>query len=176
MIRQRLNKTLQNLAKRRRWCVSDATLRAFFPGESRNTFNTAMSRHVRASVLQRASPGLFLNPYSPPPPYALEMLAGYLRPNDSFYLSLEAALHEHGLLSQIPNRLTFMTSGFTYTYMTALGVLEFVHTNTDPDTWRQQATYDDARKFHVASPQLALDDLKQLDRNIDLIDVEIMED
>jgi hypothetical protein len=162
----------QNLGQRRRWCVPDTMLRAYFPSEPHNTFYTALSRHVRQGTLQRLSPGLYRNPYAPVPPDAAEQLASFLRPDDFAYLSLESALHEHGWISQIPARLTFMTSGRSWTYHTPVGTIEFTHTERDADSWRKRTTFDTNRRFHIASPQLAYEDLKRVGRNLDLVEPE----
>ena len=163
-----LNAILQKLGDQRHWCVSDHGLRLFFNGESRNTFNTALSRHVRAGLMTRLSPGLYLNPYAQKPLYALENLACFLRPFDFFYLSLEAALHESGYMPQIPNRLTFMTDGPSYTYETPIGIIEFTHTRRPVDSWLCQTERDAARGLRVASTELALSDLKHVRRSLDL--------
>lgn len=165
-----LHHQLQSLGRRQRWCVSDATLRGLFP-EPRNTFYTALSRQVRQGTLTRLTPGLYLNPYVRPPASAAESLAGYLRPDDFAYLSLESALHEHGWMSQVPNRLTFMTTGASYVYTTPVGVIEFTHTQRDVAAWRSRVTFDRDRKLYVASPELALEDLKNVGRNLDLVEV-----
>ncbi len=165
-----LHHELQSLGRRQRWCVSDATLRGLFP-EPRNTFYTALSRQVRQGTLRRVTPGLYLNPYARPPASAAESLAGYLRPDDFAYLSLESALHEHGWLSQVPNRLTFMTTGASWVYATPVGVIEFTHTQRDMTTWRSRVAFDRDRKLYVASPELALEDLKNVGRNLDLVEV-----
>jgi predicted transcriptional regulator of viral defense system len=167
-----LNLTLQQLGRHQRWCVTDATLHALYPAESRNTFHTALSRHVKRGVMKRLSPGIYLNPYASPPAMAAELLAGYLRPDDYAYLSLESALHEHGLISQVPNRLTFMTTGPSWTYTTLVGVIEFVHSQRDVATRRRRATFDRDRRIYVASPELALEDLTRVGRNLDLVDDE----
>ncbi|MGH8156577.1 MAG: type IV toxin-antitoxin system AbiEi family antitoxin [Rhodanobacter sp.] len=165
-----LHHHLQSLGRRHRWCVSDATLRCLFP-EPRNTFYTALSRQVRQGTLKRITPGLYLNPYARPPASAAETLAGYLRPDDFAYLSLESALHEHGWMSQVPNRLTFMTTGASYVYTTPVGVIEFTHTARDMATWRSRITFDRDRMLYVAAPELALEDLKNVGRNLDLVDI-----
>ncbi|MDQ1090681.1 putative transcriptional regulator of viral defense system [Xanthomonas sacchari] len=148
--------------------MSEATLRAFHP-ESANTFRTAMSRHVREQVVERLAPGLFLNPYAAPPAWALERLASRLRPQDAMYVSLESALHEHGLISQVPSRLTLMTSGRSYLHETSLGTIEFVHTAVPPARWRSRTMFMPSRKVHVASAALALEDLRKVGRNLDLV-------
>lgn len=163
-----LTQTLQALGKRGHWCLSEATLRTFHP-ESANTFRTAMSRHVRERVVERVGPGLYLNPYTPAPAWALERLASRLRPQDAMYVSLESALHEHGRISQIPSRLTLMTDGRSYVYETPLGTIEFVHTEVPPQRWRPRTTFVPERKIHVASAELAIEDLRKVGRNFDLV-------
>lgn len=165
-----LNQTLQQLGQRHRWCVTDATLHALYPAESDNTFYSALSRHVKRGLMKRLSPGIYLNPYVSPPATAAELLAGYLRPDDIAYLSLESALHEHGRMSQVPSRLTFMTTGPSWTYETPVGVIEFVHSERDMATRRSRATFDRHRRIYVASPELALEDLTRVGRNLDLVD------
>lgn len=163
-----LNQTLKALGKRGHWCVSEATLRAFHP-EPANTFRIAMSRHVREKAVERVAPGLYLNPYTTPPAWALERLASRLRPQDAMYVSLESALHEHGRISQVPSRLTLMTSGRSYLHETPLGSIEFVHTAVSPARWRPRTVFVPSRKVHVASAELALEDLRKVGRNLDLV-------
>ena len=162
---------LQGLATRGRWCVSESTLRTFLPG-SPNTFRVAMTRHLGRRAIIRVAPGLYLNPFSQRPDWALERLAAHLRPNDYYYLSLESALYEHGRISQVPNRLTLMTSGRTYTHTTPLGVIEFVHTARPPRAWRPRTTLAQDRGMHVASAELAREDLGHVGRNLDLVESE----
>jgi len=166
-----LSRTLQHIALRGRWCVNESTLRLLLP-ESVNTFRIAMARHVRTGALTRIAPGLYLNPYCQRPPWALERLASHLRPDDHYYVSLEAVLFEHGLISQAPNRLTLMTSGRTYTYDTPLGIIEFVHTVRAPTNWRARTTFFQDRGIHVAHADLALEDLGHVGRNLDLVHAE----
>lgn len=168
MRRSELQQTLRTLGQRGRWCVSEATLRQFVP-ESTNTFRTSMTRHVRERAIDRVAPGLYLNPFAPPPAWAQARLASHLRPNDAFYLSLESALHEHGRISQVPSRLTLMTSGRSYVYDTPLGIIEFVHTAVPPARWRPRTVFLPDRKLHVANAELGLEDLRKVGRNLDLV-------
>jgi hypothetical protein len=160
---------LKHLGGHGRWAVADHTLRLFFKDEDRNTFNTAISRHVRSGILSRVSPGLYLNPYADRPTYALEHLSSLLRPYDIFYLSLESVLHDSGYISQIPSRLTFMTTGSSYTYNTPIGTIEFIHTRRPVDAWLPQTIRDEDRGLRVATPALALEDLRRVGRSQDLI-------
>ena len=163
-----LNQTLKALARPGHWCLSESTLRAHHP-EPANTFRIAMSRHVREGVLDRVAPGLYLNPYAPPPAWALERLASRLRPNEALYVSLESALHEHGRISQIPSRLTVMTTGRSYLHETPLGAIEFVHTAVAPERWRPRTVFVPERKIHLATAKLAIEDLRKVGRNLDLL-------
>lgn len=166
-----LMRTLQHLGKQGRWCVSEATLLVWHP-ESTNTFRTAMVRHVREGLLQRVARGLYLNPFTPLPPWALERLASHLRPQDAMYVSLESALHEHGRMSQIPSRLTLMTSGRRHVQDTPVGTIEFVHTRVPSARWRPRTVFMPERKLPVATAALAIEDLRKVGRNLDLLEEE----
>jgi len=167
-----LTRILQQLAQKGRWLVSENTLR-LFAGENINTFRVAMVRHVRAGTVRRLAPGLYVNPYVPQPSWALERCLSHLRPQDAYYVSLESAAHEHGVMSQIPNRLTLMTTGRSHTYeLPGLGIAEFVHTQRSPELWRPNTTFIAERGIHVASAELAVEDLRRVGRNLDLIEIE----
>lgn len=171
MNRTKLHHTLRDLAAKGRWCVSEATLQRL-TGAKLNTIRVSLSRHVRQGHLDRLAPGLYLNAYAKLPSTAVERVAAYLRPDDFFYVSLESALHEHGLISQIPNRLTLMTTGRSHTYTLPLGVIEFVHTKRPLAAWRGRVSLDLRRQIHVASADLALEDLRHVKRNLDLVELE----
>jgi len=96
-------------------------------------------------------------------------LVSHLRPWDSNYLSLEAALPEAGWISQIPSRLTVMTTGRTQTFNTPWGVIEFVHTARKGVDLSEGVVFDERRRIHVATPQRAWRDLKRVGRNLDLV-------
>jgi hypothetical protein len=92
-----------------------------------------------------------------------------LRPWDFKYLSLESALSEAGVISQIPSRLTLMTTGRTQTFATPYGIIEFVHTAQKPEDLRHQVVWDNRKGFPVATAKRALGDLKHVRRNLDLV-------
>lgn len=161
--------TLRILAHKGAWCVSEATLHRFHP-EPLNTLRKAMVRHARAGTVSRLAPGLYRNPLAQLPAWPLERLAAHLRPSDSYYVSLESALHEHGCVSQVPSRLTLMTSGRSYLHNTPLGTIEFVHTDRSPAVWRSRTVFVPERRIHVAEATLALEDLRRVGRNLDLVE------
>ncbi len=93
----------------------------------------------------------------------------FLRPWDFSYLSLESALSEAGWISQIPSRLTLMTTGRSQIFNTPYGTIEFVHTMQAENKLRNEIRFDPQRELAVATPTRALRDLKRVGRNLDLV-------
>lgn len=151
------------------WAFSSATLSLLFPEDSRAMLK-ALARHQQAGLIQRVARGLYVNPRARSlPPDLLSTLVPFLRPWDFNYLSLESALSEAGWISQIPSRLTLMTTGRSQTFETPYGTLEFIHTARKPEKLRDELVYDSRRELAVATPSRALRDLKRVGRNLDLI-------
>jgi len=102
----------------------------------------------------------------------LSALVGWLRPWDFNYLSLECVLAEAGWVSQIPFRLTVMTTGRSQTFHTPYGTIEFTHTARDPRQLRTDVAWDARRALWVATPALALahKDLAATRRNLGLVE------
>lgn len=163
-----LIRVLRALGRRGIWALSGRAIGRLLD-EPPDQLSVSLARMCRAGHLERLAGGYYRNPLAELPRNHLEQLANWLRPDDWFYLSLECVLHEAGQLSQIPNRLTFVTSGRRYTYRTPLGSIEFTHSGRDPATWLGQVTEDWQRGIHVASPELALADLERVGRNLDLV-------
>lgn len=163
-----LLQTLHGLGRRGVWAISGRALGRLL-GEPARTLSVSLARATRDGVIERLAGGYYRNPMARLPAHHLELLANWLRPNDWFYLSLESALHEAGHLPQVPNRLTFMTSGRRYIYRTPLGVLEFTHTSQPPQRWLQDARPDWTRGIYIATSELALADLRRTRRNLDLV-------
>ncbi|MBB3923707.1 type IV toxin-antitoxin system AbiEi family antitoxin [Xanthomonas arboricola] len=163
-----LNRALRELAKQGGWAVSEATLRLML-GQTANTFRVQMKRATQAGDVQRLAPGLYQNPFLPPPAWALERLAARLRPDDFFYVSLESALSEYGRISQLPTRLTLVTTGSPYVFETPLGVIEFNRGKRSFAELQPRLTFVPERKIYVASEALALEDLNLAGRNLDLV-------
>jgi predicted transcriptional regulator of viral defense system len=163
--------TLDRLDRMGIWCVSLPTLQVVFR-EDRHTILKSLARHQLHGVIQRVARSLYVNPRARcMPPDVLGALVPFLRPWDSCYLSLESVLSEAGWISQIPNRLTLMTTGREYVFETPYGVVEFVHTKQTADQLRADVTTDERREFPVATPRRALRDLKRVGRNMDLVTV-----
>ncbi|WP_216093498.1 type IV toxin-antitoxin system AbiEi family antitoxin [Xanthomonas euvesicatoria] len=163
-----LNRAFRELAKQGGWAVSEATLRLML-GQSVNTFRVQMKRTTQAGDVQRLAPGLYQNPFLPAPAWALERLAARLRPDDFFYVSLESALSEYGRISQLPTRLTLVTTGSPYLFETPLGVIEFNRGKRSFAELQARLTFAPERKIYFASEALALEDLQIAGRNLDLV-------
>nr|WP_224788685.1 hypothetical protein [Pandoraea terrae] len=130
----------------------------------------ALTRHQESGIIERVARGLYINPRARSlPPDLLGALVPFLRPWDFNYLSLESALSQAGLISQIPSRLTLMTTGRSQTFNTPYGTLEFTHTSQKPDQLRDEMIFDNQRDFAVATPKRALRDLRRVGRNLDLV-------
>ncbi|MCY0853253.1 type IV toxin-antitoxin system AbiEi family antitoxin [Cupriavidus sp. D39] len=151
------------------WAFSSSTLSLLFPEDSR-TMLKALARHQQAGLIERIARGLYVNPRARSlPQNLLSALVPFMRPWDFSYLSLESALSEAGWISQIPSRLTLMTTGRSQTFKTPYGTLEFVHTSQTPDKLRDEMVFDSRRELYVATPSRALRDLKRVGRNLDLV-------
>ena len=98
--------------------------------------------------------------------------AAYLRSDEFNYISLETALSDAGVISQIPiNYISIMSSGRSSKIDCGkFGKIEFVHTEQKPTDVMNQLVYDaDCRLWRAMVP-LAVKDMKRSRRNCDLID------
>jgi predicted transcriptional regulator of viral defense system len=164
-----LIKICRELAQAGIWCIPEATLITAAGHPDLNTFRVAMNRHVKAGLIERIGPKLYNNPFLQAPLFALHRLANFLRPEDTFYLSTESVLSEHGWISQMPFCLTFVTTGHSYRYTTQFGDISFVHTEENPATWEEHLTYNEVRQVWESTPEKALQDLTRYGKNLDLV-------
>lgn len=151
------------------WALSMANLRVMFP-ESPKTFMKGLGRMLAQGLLVRICNGLYVNPRaSCKPADMLATTASFLRPWDFNYLSLESALAEAGRISQLPSRMTLMTTGRKGIFETPYGVIEFVHTQRTPNEILKEVYFDPQRELYVATPERATRDLRRVGRNVHLI-------
>jgi len=151
------------------WAFSSATLHQLFPEQARTRLK-ALAQHQKAGLITHVARGLYVNPRARSlPGDVLTALVQFLRPWDFKYLSLESALSDAGVISQIPARVTLMTTGRTQTFVTPYGTIEFVHTTQRPEDLRHQVVWDNRKGFPVATTTRALRDLKRVRRNLDLV-------
>ena len=150
--------------------------RCLFPDLSHSAFKALLSRAVTSNLLIRVCRGLYIFEKSTPSDgLLLYHIAAQLRPNDFNYLSLESALSDAGVISQIPiNHITIMSSGRSNKInCVPYGRIEFIHTTQQPSHLTQQLVYDASCGLWRANVQLALRDMKACHRPLDLINWEI---
>lgn len=169
MNRKLLLESCKTLAATGVWCIPESTLSACAGYPDKLYLRVALTRHVKAGLIERLGPKLYSNPFLKAPSSALFRLTNFLRPTDSFYLSCESILSEHGWISQLPFCLTFVTTGRSYRYSTLLGDIDFVHTEEDPDSWVGNLQRNEERQVWEASPEKAFADLQRYKRNLGLV-------
>lgn len=85
-----------------------------------SSLRMALSRLAERKVIQRICRGFYTNPFNPP---SLEETAAVIyRPS---YISLESVLSRYGIMSQIPQRLTCVTTRLPRFFKTSLGAVEY---------------------------------------------------
>jgi predicted transcriptional regulator of viral defense system len=105
-----------------------------FPEDSPLALKAGLKRLVKQGVLIRASRGVFVYGKSNNlHKFPREHIARTMRRGDYNYVSLESALSQYGVISQIPiDRITVMTTGRRGEYKTPFGTIEFTHTQRSP--------------------------------------------
>ena len=148
-------------------------LRTIFREDSAPTLTAGLQRLVRSGVLTRAVNGVYVNALSDNKVDITENIAKAMRQDQYSYVSLESALSEYGVISQIPMVLTVMTTGRRGRYDTPYGTIEFTHTKRTLCD-ENDGTVDVGRPLRLATKQAAYRDLKKTGRNLHLVDEEVL--
>lgn len=150
-------------------------LAKLFPEDSPKTLQEGINRLRRQGLLEGVSRGIYHYALArTDAPYLLERIACVMRRGEYSYVSLESALSEYGVISQIPvDRLTIMTTGRKGTYRTPYGTIEFTHTSRPVSNVLERAR-DVGRPLRLATPAAAWADLKRVGRNTHLVDSEAL--
>lgn len=168
-----LSDNLANLADAEHYLFTPTDMRALLPQLSDIAFKTLLSRAVVAGYLVRVCRGVYLYPkVDYPRGLVLFHAASRLRANGFNYISLETALSDAGVISQLPiNWITLMSSGRSNIMKCgAFGTIEFVHTAQRPAAVAGELKFDTRCRLWRASVTLALRDMRATHRNMDLID------
>jgi predicted transcriptional regulator of viral defense system len=171
---KQLEKVLAALADPEHYLFAGADLQAAIPGH--RGWAVLLSRAQKAGVLKRVCRGVYLYPrVDYPRGLVLFHAAARLRSDRFNYLSLESALSDAGVISQVPiNRITLMSSGRSQVVDCGdYGRIEFVHTEQQPAALAAELTYDAGRRLWRASTRLALRDLKATRRSQELLNEEV---
>lgn len=170
---KRLAQVLQALGDREHCLFSSSDLSAVVGGGVQ--MPVLLSRAVKAGFLRRVCRGIYLylrGDY--PSGNILFHAASRLRAGEFNYISLETALSDAGVISQVPiNWITLMSSGRSHVVdCGAFGHIEFVHTAQRPEDLAGELAYDAGRRLWMASVRQALRDMKATRRGMDLVDME----
>jgi predicted transcriptional regulator of viral defense system len=172
---KRLEDTLRRLADREHCVFSARDLSAALPGYRQ--WPVLMSRAVKAGLLRRICKGIYLYPVKDyPTGRVLYHAAARLRAGEFNYISLESALSDAGVISQIPFQwITLMSSGRSHVVDCGeYGHIEFVHTAQGPESLRAELDFDADCRLWRASAKQALRDMRATRRSLDLINEEML--
>lgn len=170
-------KVLKELDEAGRYVFNKMELRNLvFANESKSSFERSLERLVASGLLERAARGVYVNPNAKSyDSYVIERIAKALRPGEYNYVSLESALSEYGVISQIPvDRLTVVTTGRKGLMRTPHGVIEFTHTEKPPSKIIGQIKRMPNRPLRIASKALAWRELKRVGRNTTMVNQEML--
>jgi predicted transcriptional regulator of viral defense system len=171
--------TLELLADNEHYLFSLNDLHGAIPGQNQGAFRALVSRTEKEGLLTRVCRGLYLYPRTNNPKgLILYHAAARLRASEFNYISLETALSDAGVISQIPiNWITLMSSGRSHIVNCGnFGRIEFVHTKKRPEALADQLVYDPVCHLWRASVTLAIMDMKTTGRSTDLVDWGIVDE
>ncbi len=170
---KQLAKILAGLADDEHYLFSLADLKGALPGQSPGGFKALIYRAAKDGLLRRVCRGLYLYPkVAYVRGLVLFHAAARLRAGAFNYISLETALSDAGVISQIPiNWITLMSSRRSHIVDCGnFGRIEFVHTKKRPENLTSHLTYDAQCRLWRASVALAIKDMQATRRSTDLID------
>ena len=128
---------------------------------------------MQSGELERICRGVYIYPaVLPKDGLLLFHVAARLRADGLNYISLETALSDVGVISQIPvNWITLMSSGRSSIIECGVrGSIEFIHTNRVATELSKYLSYDVRCGLWRANIELALQDMRFTRRSLDLVD------
>jgi len=167
-----LARILEILADEERYLFTLNDLHGALPEQSKGAFRALVFRAEKDALLARVCRGLYLYPkVNYPSGLLLYHAAARMRADEFNYISLESALSDAGVISQIPmNWITLMSSGRSGVISCGVfGRIEFIHTKRRPENIAKYLVYDERCRLWRASTELALLDMKLTRRSTDLV-------
>lgn len=144
--------------------------------ETDDALRKSLKRHTKIGLFKKVWENIYINGLNNPydnDAFSHYQLSSALRPREYTWESLESRLSQLGVISQIPNRLTFMTTGKSGVVETILGTFEFSHV---PDEYLPDIRlFSETGILHATAKQ-AWKDLQYINRNLDLVDMERLEE
>jgi len=172
---KKLTTILESITDEEHYLFTLSDLHGAMPEQSTSGFKALVCRGEKDGLLKRVCRGLYLYPkVNYPQGLLLFHAAARVRAGEFNYISLESALSDAGVISQIPmNWITIISSGRTTTLPCGtFGTIEFIHTKRMPENLASQLIYDTRCRLWRASVELALKDMKVTRRSTDLVDME----
>lgn len=176
---RRLGNILVDLADPEHYLFTLSDLRAALPDLSDGAFRVLLSRAGRSGLLRRVCRGVYLYDRVPyPSGGVLFQGAARLRADCFSYISLETALSDAGVISQVPiNWITLMSSGRGGIIRCGTwGTIEYVHTRKRPEVLQPHLQYDRRCRSWRASVRQALEDMRAAHRSLDLVDWSVVDE
>jgi len=164
MTLKELIRFLDELDRQGIWLMRNRHFLLKFKEEKEATISRELSRFLKDGIIVHIAKDLYANPRArsmPEGDHRLISIAKMLRPYDQFYVSLDRRANELGLITQVPNRITFVTDGLSYTYHTPYGIIEFVHQNIKDLRRELDVEYDEVFGVYVANEKRVVDDAKK---------------
>lgn len=147
--------------------------RSLFPHMSPGAYRALLHRAQHRGVLERVCQGIYQYPGHPDTSgLILFRAAALLRAHSFSYISLETVLSEAGIISQMPLAwVTLVSMGRSAQIECGrYGTIEFVHTERPMSDIVDQLHYVPERHLYMASPELALADMRRFQRpTLDLV-------
>jgi hypothetical protein len=172
---KKLTRILELLADEEHCLFTLDDLHGALPEQKRGALKALVSRAEKDGMLRRICRGIYLYPkVASSNGLLLYHTAARLRAAEFNYISLESALSDVGVISQVQiNWITLMSSGrSTIVSCGAFGTIEFIHTKRRPESIATELVYDQRCHLWRASVTLALKDMNSTKRSKDLIDAE----
>lgn len=170
---KKLRNFLEMNADAEHYLFGPADFSPAFPELSPDALKMLVSRSASDGLLEPMCRGVYAYARAPyPRGTALYHAAAKLRAGTFNYISLESALSDAGVISQVlPQWITLMSGGRSALVRCGTwGTIEFVHTRKKPEDLVGQLTYDRSCRLWRASVALAVSDMKACRRPLDLID------
>ncbi len=169
----KLKTMLERLADSEHYLFAARDFAPAFPELSDSALNVLLSRAARSGVLERVTKGIYIyGRVEYQRGFELFHTASRLRANSLNYISLETALSDAGVISQVPlGWITLMSSARSHTVGCGrFGNIEFVHTERVPGDVKGKLSYDHRCRMWRADVALAISDMRRTRRPLDLID------
>ncbi len=176
---KQLTDLLERHADGDHYLFSSSDLRVALPDMSDNAFHVLFNRAAKKKVLTRVCRGIYVRGQAMKNDGLLLFhVAARLRADEFNYISLETALSDAGVISQIPLQwVTIMSSGRSNIIpCSRWGSIEFVHTRITPERVADKLIYDARCGMWRAGVDLALQDMRRAKRPLDLINWEVADE